>query len=163
MKLNPNCSEVICRLPLDTDMSREDALKKLAEIGIKEIELKNKDFYDYGEERGTMLLLFDKDNSNTPDFANKSTINLQRRGEGYNEETDEPNDEGAYWAVIANQHCQHQIFPTLFKLERHFELIPGEDMWSEGGSMSDYNEWDQQPIKNYNKEFKDKWKNRRIE
>jgi hypothetical protein len=127
IELNPNCSELVLRL--NENMSKREALRMLESIGIKEIEIPNKEFYGewaIGDEN--TKLLADKDNPNSPDFDNHATLVLS---EGYMDERDG-------LSIVAHQHCQHQLFPTLDKIER--ELGLEVEPW-DGGSTNAYEEW----------------------
>ena len=140
MRLNPNCSELVLRL--DDNWTKKEFIEECKRIGIYFIEINSKEFYKWDTSGDKMIVVFDKDNPNMPDFTNTSSMILYEDGEenGYG-------DEGL--RVDCHQHCQHQLFPTLFKIENHFG---GEVFGQDGGSSGGYYEWinkGHKPIKNY--------------
>ena len=143
--LNPNCSELVIRLP--SDMSREEILEELKKIGIYEVDIKN--WWSWGgseEDRKFEGYLFDKDNPNSPDYEYHAYIEL-RDGRPYGING---------YIISASQHCQHQLFPTLRKIEKHFNT---EVESYDGGSTTPYEDWISQgepKIDNYNEAHKAK-------
>lgn len=167
--LNPNCSELIIRTGFNT---KKEVLRELEKIGIKEIkELHNywsrrdaetsttlsakeedipkmddvtKKLLGIDESRTIKGQLIDIDNPNIPDFESHATISVDTYKDYYGDEV----------VITAHQHCQHQLFPTLKKIEEHFVSdVEGFD----GGGPSDYEEWLENgcpKIPNYNKKFK---------
>lgn len=129
--LNPNCSELIMRL----DISKKEALEELEEIGIKEIELTNGEFWGknaFGNKDKKEKWLADRDNPNIPDFKNTATLAIDKGDINSNKK------EKDKCTIVAHQHCQHQLFPTLKKIENHLGVE-----WEayDGGSIEEYDGW----------------------
>jgi hypothetical protein len=98
MLLNPNCSEIVCKLPFET---MEKAKEEMEKIGV--VSLSVPWYITFDDE--AMGQLFDKDNPNSPDFENSAHLYLQENFEG----------EGIF--VVGHQHCQHQLYATVKKIE----------------------------------------------
>jgi len=142
MKLNPNCSELVIRL----NLPKKELLKELKKIGIEEKKIEN--WYDF--DKKSVAMLYDEDNPNIPDFEGQAQVWLSKIsgmicGEGEN------------WGVMAHQHCQDRMFPTLKKISDHFNMeVEGHD----GGSVNDYEEWidgNCPKIPNSNKNARARW------
>lgn len=114
--LNPNCSETIMKLP---GIPREQIIEELEKIGII--------ITNNGE-------LADKDNINIPDYKYKSAIKLEKGYEGEWSEKDE-------YYLEAFQDSQHQMYPTMEKIENAFkENIFGKNLeW--GVRTGSYDDW----------------------
>lgn len=153
--LQGTCSELVMRFETIT---KSELLAQLSKIGIKEIE-KLEDFWSstrfkegtpeqvIKEYNAIEHLLIDKDNPNTPDFKHHAIITIDEDFEGYR-------GEEHTLALEAHQHTQHQLYPTLDKIETHFKKgFNGFD----GGGTEWFEKWKKegkQPIKDYNEEFK---------
>jgi len=139
MELNPNCSELVMRLNIPV----KDVLEKLKTIGIYEVKFK-RTFED-----GTSFVyqeLLDEKNKYLPDFRYHANIRVC----GFENETE----------IIAHQHCSHQIFKTLDRIERLFGMnFHGHD----GGSTYDYEEWLKNGKPDPEIEMDDEWKRKRVE
>lgn len=134
IELMPNCSELVMRLDIK---DKSKILKELKTIGIEEVEFEERYYYSTTpKNKEKIRLLVDKDNPNLPDFKYMANIRLYK------------NDDTKDWIVSAHQHCQHQLFPTLKKIQNHFG---GEFYSDDGGSTGDYEEWDGKPIEDHNK------------
>lgn len=156
-ELNPNCSELVIRLP-EEYTTKKDILRELKELNIKQADVVGFwGFYyddtkltDKEKEECAMYknMLVDADNPNSPDCEHHATIHIARGGTGY----DYPHGQYLIWA---HQHCQNQLFPTLHKIAEYFGVEPeGND----GGSSENYDEWVAGgclPIENYNE--KNEW------
>lgn len=105
--LNPNCSEVIARLPVKNITEGKNLLKS---IGLDVIRF---DPYLHmhilspkgKEEKYNMIA--DPDNPNMPDFEHRSTFYLGK--------SDYNGEEGIY--VQGHQHCQRQLYATIKKIQ----------------------------------------------
>ena len=151
MKLNPNCSEIVIRLP---DIKKKEVLRELKTIGIKQANVAGFwGFYgddpkltDKEKEERMMYknMLVDGDNPNSPDCDSHAHVTIER-----GERTGYDYLHGQY-LIWAHQHCQRQLFPTLHKIAKHFGVDPeGND----GGGSGDYEEWVAGgclPIEDYN-------------
>ena len=140
MLLNPNCSELVLRLP--DDYTKEQVIEMLKDLGIYYIEIPSNDIYEWDNSGDKMSVIFDKDNPNMPDYENGATIHIYGDGEdnGYG-------DDGI--RIDGHQHCQHQLFPTLKKIQ---DELSGEVYGQDGGSANEYEEWVHngcKPIKDY--------------
>jgi hypothetical protein len=105
--LNPNCSEVIARLPVKNMI---EAKKLIRSIGLDILRIDpyiNMHIFlpDGKEEKRNMIT--DPDNPNLPDFKYRSTLYLGK--DDYEE------GEGIY--VEGHQHCQKQLYPTIKKIQ----------------------------------------------
>jgi hypothetical protein len=98
--LNPNCSEVVCRLDVKTV---DEAKKQLKRIGINVVG--QMDWYMNFDDEPIKDFIIDTDNPNSPDFANQAQIALVEDFEG----------EGIF--IVEHQDSQHQTYPTLKKIE----------------------------------------------
>jgi hypothetical protein len=105
--LNPNCSEVIARLPVKNMVEGKKLLKS---IGLDTLRL-----YPYlninisltnGKEVKRNMIL-DPDNPNLPDYEHRSTL--------FMEKADYEEGKGIY--VQGYQHCQIQLYPTIKKIQ----------------------------------------------
>lgn len=157
--LNPTCSELVMRFEGKT---KQELISALNEIGIIEIErLENfwgwerksfkegVDDEEIADLNAIKHVLVDKDNQNTPDFKYHSHILIEEHFKGYSDEEDT-------LAIVAHQHSQHQIFPTIKKIEEHFDVrVEGFD----GGGDAQYLEWVEKrktKIPDYNKEYEER-------
>jgi len=116
--LNPNCSDVVFRLP---GLSREEAVKKLREIGIIEVS-SNPD--------GKYPFLADRDNQMVPDMDSEYGCSMFDIDEW---------DKGEI-VVHGGINLEFSAFPTMKKIQ---DAFPGKK-WEEmiGGSTShDFDEW----------------------
>jgi len=143
MKLNPNCSELVIRLPLN--ITKKRAIKELKKIGIYFIDYPANDWYHWvsSKPNETVPIILDLDNPNMPDFENTASMHIYG-----NRESDGYETQGV--RIQCHQHCQHQLFPTVKKIIDHFpnSEIGGQD----GGSTFDWDDWIEKgckKIKNY--------------
>lgn len=116
--LNPNCSDVVFRLP---GLSREDAVKKLREIGIIEVS-SNPD--------GKYPFLADRDNPMVPNMDSEYGCAMLDIDEW---------DKGEI-VIHGGINLEFSTFPTMKKIR---DAFPGKK-WDEmiGGSMTkDFEEW----------------------
>jgi len=156
--LNPNCSEIVFRL----NIPKKETLKRLEKIGVKEIEFDCSDLYSLHKEKGEKTKeLGDIDNPNIPDFKNSAHVSL---GDG---EWDRPEKEGIDKSkshIYAHQHSQHQMFPTLLKIENEFQDVLEEEPFSSGGSIEPYDDWknEEETIPNYQDEGGKEKRNRLV-
>ena len=128
LMINPNCSEVVGKLPVKTIKEAKKILKDI------DIEVIRYDAYihlhagtKFSEKHNRII---DPSNPNSPDFANRSSIGLYRGNyEGGN---------GVY--VVGHQHCQRQLFATIEKISGEIKVdFHGYDG---GYDFEDcYNEW----------------------
>lgn len=141
--LNPNCSEVIFR-PSE-DMTRRQLVRALKEIGIHEVDILG--YYSW-EPNEKVKMLLDVDNPNIPDFENHATLDISQR---------DPEDEEPYEVrIVGSQHCQHQLFKTMRKIEKS---VRGSWEGYDGGTTADYENWieDGEPVvEDYQKKHKEK-------
>jgi hypothetical protein len=130
----PNCSEVVFNIQ---DMTIEEVRKIMGQHGIEEIEIEG--FYSHDDE--PRKLIADVDNPNMPDISHHATLELREDYQAC----------GNYQGInfVGHQHCQHQLFPTMKKIEG---IFGGEWMGDDGGSTTGYEEWrdcNKRPPKNY--------------
>lgn len=176
--MQPNCSELVIRLP---NTSVDQALVDLKTLGIEEAFIRN--FYgkwrnkvgDWDDEKldqsvtlvkdmpkrvldlwseknknditaneitkideelrslgfgiwDTVKSLIDPENG-LPDLENGGSIHLEDNWEDIGVPTT---------AIVAHQHCQEQLFPTLMKIAAYYNA---EVEANDGGSIEQYNEW----------------------
>jgi hypothetical protein len=125
VELNPNCSEVVFSLE---GMTRQEALAKLAEIGIIEFEMPSREFWGFelGEPGELEKFLADRDNPNVPDFKYHSHLDLEDNFDTYG------------LSIVGHEDIQSQMFPTMLKIENAFH-----DNWHgyDGGSIEPYDQW----------------------
>jgi hypothetical protein len=118
---NPNCSEVVFELP---GMTVERAREELAKIGIIEVAIP-KNEYDGSKTTDPTMIIADRDNPDIPDFACNADFRLrkERNGDAY---------------IIGGQSGQHQLFPTMLKIENAFHRD-----WHgyDGGGTEEYDDW----------------------
>lgn len=155
--LNPNCSEIIMRL----DISKKNVLKRLEKIGIKEIEFNEIDIYDWGKTEDKTKEIADKNNPNIPDFNNLAHIQIH---EGEWNTPEEKGIEKTKSYVYAHQHCQHQMFPTLKKIEDELQGDLLDEPFSSGGSIENYEDWKdkEEKIPNYQDDKSRKKRNKLV-
>jgi hypothetical protein len=104
--LNPNCSEIIARLPVNT---LPEGKKLLKSVGLEIIR-----FDPYIDMHVNMKIpmmekgnyIIDPENPNLPDFKFHSRLTIER--------ADFERDEGIY--VVGHQHSQPQLYPTIKKI-----------------------------------------------
>jgi hypothetical protein len=115
-------------------MSKDEALEKLREIGVFEITVPSHVLYSWYDKDSddTESLLADNDNPNMPDFALHATLEIHSKYE----DRDDYKESNFY--IVGHQHCQHQLFPTMRKIEKHLQ---GKWIEWDGGSLNEYEEW----------------------
>ena len=141
--VNPNCSEIVIRFPTckeDGYLSVGEIRKRLKQIGIFEVTVNG--FWGFEErtpEENALRMLVDIDNPTSPDFEHGSHVCLETWCDA--RELDESLGSGDRCIVIvAHQHCQVQLYPTIEKICNEFGLdAVGYDG---GGSFEeDYGDW----------------------
>jgi len=129
MILNPNCSELVCRLPTE---SMEEAKEMLEKIGI---DVERFSMYSFSDEESNHLV--DYDNPNLPDFQNHAYMVLQKGHDG--------DEESIH--IVGHQHCQVQLYETVKKIQAaDLGEFYGYD--GGGGFEEEYNEWFYGNVKN---------------
>jgi len=151
MILNPNCSEVIAKLPVS---NMNEAKRLLKSIGLKIIRydpyvsLYENGRFEYSK-KYTMII--DPENPNSPDFEHTAKLSV---GRGSYE------DDGGIW-MEGHQHSQHQLYPTI---KRIIEGIPDVEFsgYDGGGSFNElYDKWVEEGAKtipDYQHEIRDEIK-----
>lgn len=121
----PNCSEVVLRLKV----SPEEALARLQAVGIGVMRMTKREFWGIKvvpEETGELEeMLVDCDNPLLPDTTWHAVLRVI------------PDWDGGP-AVVGHQHCQHQLFPTMLKIEK---VLGGRWEGYDGGSIEGYRQW----------------------
>jgi len=143
--LNPNCSEVIARLPVKTIA---EGKKLLRSIGLDILRVDPYLHMHIMTQNGKIEndnAIIDPDNPNLPDFTNHARLSLRR--------TNYEEGEGIY--IDGHQHCQVQLYPTIKKIQDElgiqFQGYDGgynferdfENWLNNGGEIKDY----QQPLR----------------
>jgi hypothetical protein len=119
-------------------MVEDEILKRLKEINVYKVMVEGFwDFYKEKDKQRTELLV-DLDNPSSPDFEWHATIRLNTDFDGAKQP-----------AIVASQHCQHQIFYTLEKIASKFGL---EIEAYDGGGMQNYEDWNGEKLKLETKE-----------
>lgn len=117
--LNPNCSECIFTLK---GMPRDEAIAKLAAIGIFEVTVPKCDGNEYAQ-----AVLADADNVLLPNFKERSTGNLDIEE----------------WAggicVHGQMNLDDYVYPTMLKIQKAFPRGSWEDI--NGGDVEDFLQW----------------------
>jgi len=128
--LNPNCSELVMRFKgiQFSGMTKDELLRELDKIGIIEVE-RLENFFWSGNAIDNILV--DKEDPNSPDFEYHSYIRVEEHFRGYRGEEDT-------LAILAIQHSQHQVFPTVNKIASHFRV---EVLGFDGGNEDGFLEW----------------------
>jgi len=126
--LNPNCSEMICRLPT---ASMDEAKKMLEGIGL---ELVDMPWYISFSDDVEKDYIVNPENPNSPDYMYHAYLHLVKDFE----------EKGIF--VVGHQHCQHQLYSTIDKIEQALKV-------SFFGSDGGYD---------FDEEYKD-WKNKKFE
>jgi len=122
--LNPNCSEMVMKLE---DVSTvKEAIELLRSEGF--IVEKINRYVDFSKDKSVEIM--DKDNPNLPDFAHGAHLSI------YKGDYDAGN--GIY--IVGHQHCQHQLYATIYRLE---SIFGGDFEGYDGGyDFEDcYNNW----------------------
>lgn len=125
MQINPNCSEIIAKLPVT---SMEEAIAFIEKNS--NIQVIHYDHYLGSLASGIeeQYNIIDPDNPNSPDFRQGSYIMINTRT-GMNDEGKEEH------IICAHQHTRSQLYPTIEKLMNEKKLdFDGYD----GGSDFDY-------------------------
>ena len=131
MILNPNCSEVVCKL--ENVGSVAEAKKLLKDIGIEVASMRN--YIRFSDNRGGGYLM-DTDNPNSPDFENGSYLAVR------NTSYQEFGGKGIY--IEGHQHCQSQMYPTIDKIQK--ELGCTFEGYDGGGGFEElFEEWKKDP------------------
>jgi hypothetical protein len=118
--LNPNCSEVVCKLPATT---MDEAKKTLEGIGIKVV---NVEWYVDFSDDTQMNYIVDPNNPNSPDFMHRAHLYIAEDFEA----------QGIF--IIGHQHCQAQLFSTMRAIEKGLHIkFDGYD----GGDIKEYADW----------------------
>ena len=130
MIFNPNCSELVVKL--NPNITKREAVAELAKIGIFYLPYLE-DFWSFGDNVDDNVYrdyLVDFNNPFSPDYTHHATVCLNV-GDIF--------DSGeSYVYIMANQHCQSQMFETLKKISDLFN----EDVHAyDGGSIDSYDEW----------------------
>jgi len=133
MMINPNCSEIVAKLPVQKIEDAKDFLEKNSNI--KVIKFDSYHGMLSGLMEDTSPNIVDPDNPNTLDFNHGSTMSIY---EGNYSDYDCDGDTGIF--IVASQHCQHQLFETIHKLkdEKGLEFY-GFD--GGGGFDDNYDTW----------------------
>ena len=129
--INPNCSELVIRLPdrsmlsiknsLDLAGIKEEVVRDFWAMGIEQPEWENDKPRDDGNDCSQLV-----DHDLLPDMQNHADIRLEKHFDG----------EGI--AIVGHQHCQKQLFPILKKISDLFsEPVESYD----GGSTQYYDKW----------------------
>ena len=105
--LNPNCSEVVARLPVKNITEGKKLLKSIG------LDIVRHDPYIHMHKISEKYnRIIDPENPNSPDFEHRAYLNLSK---GNYEHGD-----GVY--VVGHQHSQHQIFKTIEKIQSELNV-----------------------------------------
>lgn len=105
--LNPNCSEVIARLPVKNITEGKNLLKSIGLDILRMDPYLNMHILLPNGKEEEYNMITDPDNPNLPDFEHHSTFYLKR--------TDYDGNEGIY--IQGHQHSQIQLYPTIKKIQ----------------------------------------------
>lgn len=127
----PNCSEIVLHIP---GMKKAELIELLEGSRIREVEIQG--WYAAIGNDESYLMLEDDQNPSLPDFNHHSRLNIEEDYSGC----------GTYQGgvcVIGHQHCQHQMFPTMKRIEDLVNAEGHDVHWhgDDGGSEEDYEEW----------------------
>jgi hypothetical protein len=120
LKLNPNCSEVVFML---AGLTREEAVKTLAEIGLFEITIK---YASSGGKEREWTGLADKDNELIPNFSSSAG----------NFDVDEWQDGTC---IHGGMNLRDYAYPTMLKIKRKFPEGRWEDL--NGCDADEFRQW----------------------
>lgn len=121
----PNCSEVVFRLDA---VGMDRALELLRCAGIDVARMPKVEFWGFGisEDEGCEeVQIVDAENPLLPDVKWHAMLWLA------------PDWDGGP-AIVGHQHCQHQLFPTMLKIEK---VLRGRWQGYDGGSTEGYRAW----------------------
>lgn len=134
--LNPNCSELVCRISVEN-------IKELAKQKIYIFPIPDKDYEDKDVK---IMKIIDVENPHVnfdPDSSAKMRLTYAQF------------DDMEYQLYItASQHCNELLFPTIDRIE----YTTGIDFHAnDGGSLTDYEDWDghiyKDKMKSKNKDY----------
>lgn len=109
--LNPNCSEIVAKLPVQSIQEAREFLERNSNIKT----IKYNSYFDLLplSEDEIKYNVVDPDNPNTIDFYRGSTMQIL--------EGDYDSGDGIY--VVAGEHGQHQLYDTIHKLSKEKNLV----------------------------------------
>jgi hypothetical protein len=125
--LNPNCSDVVFKIP---GITRDQALAKLLDAGIMEVRIPLKIFSGIRDDAISWTVLADKDNQLVPNFDS----------EFGNDQMDIKTMDDGTIAIHGDINLEYSAFPTMKKIQDAFPGCTWEEMIG-GNTTQEFSEW----------------------
>ncbi len=126
-ELNPNCSEIVFKLP---GMTREQAIAKLRDVGILEVRIPLRLFSDDRDDDVAWAILADRDNSLVPNLDSEygcAQLDIETWGNGE-------------IVIHGDINLEYSAFPTMKKIQDAFQGLKWEEVMG-GGTTREFEEW----------------------